>query len=162
MSEHEYTENMLWNFVDGNLSEQQKKHLLRQCAVNKALADKLQEIKSAHSQLKHLMEGSITPGPPLTKAVISEINKFEMAKMESDKRFDSGVIIATFLILIGCLCVPFYYCITNEAYKDSLLAIVNNDFFLNCILVVLTFIASLFVSSRIRLSLLKEGLMRNF
>lgn len=162
MSENEYTENMLWKFVDGNLSERQKKDLLRQCAVNKTLADKLEEIKSAHSQLKHLMEESIIPGPQLTTAVMSEINKFEMAKMESDKRFDSFIIVATFIILIACLGVPLYYCITNISYKDSLLAIFSNDFFLNCIPIVLAFITALFVSSRIRLALLKEGLMRNF
>lgn len=162
MSENEYTENMLWKFVDGNLSEQQKNDLLQQCAVNKTLADKLEEIKSAHCQLKHLMEESITPVPQLTTAVMSEINKFEIAKMESDKRFDSIIIVATFLILTGCLGVPLYYCITNVAYKDSLLATLSNDLFLYCIPIVLAFIATLFFSSRIRLRLLKEGITSTF
>jgi len=162
MSENEYTENMLWKFVDGNLSEQQKNDLLQECAVNKTLADKLEEIKFAHSQLKHLMAESISPGPQLTTAVMSEINKFEMAKIESDKRYDSIIIVASFLILIGCLGVPLYYCMTNVSYKDKLLAIFSNDFFLNCVLIVLAFIAALFVSSRIRLTLLKDGLMSNF
>ena len=89
-------------------------------------------------------------------------NKFEMAKIESDKRYDSIIIVASFLILIGCLGVPLYYCMTNVSYKDKLLAIFSNDFFLNCVLIVLAFIAALFVSSRIRLTLLKDGLMSNF
>ncbi|GEM_PF-1470490 len=162
MSENEYNENMLWKFVDGNLSEQQKSDLLQECAVNRTLADKLEEIKSAHSRLKHLMEESIIPGPQLTTAVMSEINKFEMAKTESDRRYGSIIIMATFLILTACLSIPLYYCITIATYKDNLLAILSNEIFLSSIPIVLVFIAALFVSSKIRLTLLKDGMMRNF
>lgn len=133
MSTHQNMEDQLWNYIDGNLKEEEKSFIEKLMETNQEWRDKYKELLEVHQ----LMQGSLEleePSMRFTQNVMEEIARHQIApatKTYINKKIIWGIAAFFVISLVGFVVYAFgqvNWASTDNTQLGTVINKVNFDY----------------------------------